>query len=148
MSGGPLLSSTGEYLILYIVTLGLCSITAKLPSEGLCSGPQRTAPWPPKGVEGTVWETLAMIFGSELKLSKVQAAESGCLQIVHGVTIRVDTVRSCQISQFETLVMIFGSELKFARRFWYFDDEFLKKKRRKYDLDCFLLPEFLGYWIL
>ena len=41
-----------------------------------------------------------MIFGSELKLSKVQAAESGCLRIVHGVTIRVDTVRSCQISQF------------------------------------------------
>jgi len=35
-----------------------------------------------------------------------------------------------------------------AKRFWCFDDEFLKKKRRKYDLDCFLLPEFLGYWIL
>jgi len=29
-----------------------------------------------------------------------------------------------------------------------FDDEFLKKKRRKYDLDCFLLPDFLGYRIL
>jgi len=24
-----------------------------------------------------------------------------------------------------------------AMRFWYFDDEFLKKKRRRYDLDCF-----------
>jgi len=35
-----------------------------------------------------------------------------------------------------------------AKRFWYFDDEFLKKKQRKYDLDCFLPPEFLGYWIL
>jgi len=35
-----------------------------------------------------------------------------------------------------------------AKRFCYFDDEFLKKKRRKYDLDCFLLPGFLRYWIL
>jgi len=32
-----------------------------------------------------------------------------------------------------------------AKRFCYIDDEFLKKKMRKYDLDCFLLPEFLGY---
>jgi len=32
-----------------------------------------------------------------------------------------------------------------AKQFGYFEDEFLKKKRRKYDLDCFLLPEFLGY---
>ena len=31
---------------------------------------------------------------------------------------------------------------------WLFNDEFLKKKRRKYDLDCFLLPDFIGYWIL
>ena len=29
-----------------------------------------------------------------------------------------------------------------------FDDEFLKKKLRKYDIDCFLLPDFLEYWIL
>ena len=34
-----------------------------------------------------------------------------------------------------------------AKRFWYFDDEFLKKKRRKYNVDCFLPPDFLGYWI-
>jgi len=32
-----------------------------------------------------------------------------------------------------------------AKRFCYFDDEFLKKKRRKYDLDCFSPPDFLGY---
>jgi len=32
-----------------------------------------------------------------------------------------------------------------AKRFGYFDDEFFKKKRRKYVLDCFLLPEILGY---
>jgi len=43
MSRGPLLSLTGEYF----VTLLLCNITAKLPSEGLCS-------WPPKGAEGLV----------------------------------------------------------------------------------------------
>jgi len=30
-----------------------------------------------------------------------------------------------------------------AKRFWYFDDEFLKKKRRKYDLDCFYYLNFL-----
>jgi len=32
-----------------------------------------------------------------------------------------------------------------AKRFKYFGDGFLKKKRRNYDLDCFLLPDFLGY---
>jgi len=32
-----------------------------------------------------------------------------------------------------------------SQRFFYFDDEFLKKKRGKYDLHCFLLPGFLGY---
>jgi len=34
------------------MALGLCNITAKLPSEGLCS-------WPPRVAEGPVWETLA-----------------------------------------------------------------------------------------
>jgi len=34
-----------------MVTLGLCKITAKLPSKGLCS-------WPPGGDEGPVWENL------------------------------------------------------------------------------------------
>jgi len=34
--------------------------------------------------------------------------------------------------------------LPIAKRFCYFDDEFLKKKRRKYDLDCFLLHDFFG----
>ena len=34
-----------------------------------------------------------------------------------------------------------------AKRFCYFDDEFLKK-RRKYDLDCFSPPDFLEYLIL
>jgi len=32
-----------------------------------------------------------------------------------------------------------------AKRFCYFDDEFLKKKQRKYDLVCFSPPDFLGY---
>jgi len=32
-----------------------------------------------------------------------------------------------------------------AKRFSYFDNEFLKKKRRKHDLDYFSLPDFLGY---
>jgi len=31
-----------------------------------------------------------------------------------------------------------------AKRFCYFDNEVLKKKRRKYDLDCFSPPDFLG----
>jgi len=31
-----------------------------------------------------------------------------------------------------------------AKRFCYFDDEFLKKKRRKYDLDCFCYMFSLG----
>jgi len=35
-----------------------------------------------------------------------------------------------------------------AKRFYYFDNEFLKKKRRKHDLDYFWLLDFLGYWIL
>jgi len=35
-----------------------------------------------------------------------------------------------------------------GKRFCYFDDEFLQKKWGKYDLDCVLLPDFLGYWIL
>ena len=30
-----------------------------------------------------------------------------------------------------------------AKRFWYFDDEFLKTKRKKYDLDCFYHLNFL-----
>jgi len=33
-----------------------------------------------------------------------------------------------------------------AKRFCYFDDEFLKKKRKKYDLDCFSPTDFLGYF--
>jgi len=33
-----------------------------------------------------------------------------------------------------------------AKRFCYFDDEFLRKKRRKYDLDCFLTTWFS--WIM
>jgi len=32
-----------------------------------------------------------------------------------------------------------------AKRFCYLDDEFLKKKWRKYDLERFLLPDFLGH---
>jgi len=32
-----------------------------------------------------------------------------------------------------------------AMRFRYFDDEFSKKKWRKYDLPCFSPPDFLGY---
>jgi len=32
-----------------------------------------------------------------------------------------------------------------AKRFCYFDDDFLKKKRSKYDLNCFSPPDFLGY---
>jgi len=38
-----------------------------------------------------------------------------------------------------------GAISTYRKRVCYFDDEFLKKKRRKYDLDCFLLPDFLGY---
>ena len=34
--------------------------------------------------------------------------------------------------------------LPIAKRFRYFDDQFLKKKRKKYDLDCFLLLENIG----
>jgi len=32
-----------------------------------------------------------------------------------------------------------------TNRFYDFDNEFLKKKRSKHDLDCFLLLDFLGY---
>jgi len=35
-----------------------------------------------------------------------------------------------------------------AKDFCYFDNEFLKKKRRKHNLDYFSLPNFLGYLIL
>ena len=42
----------------YTATLGLCNITAKVPSENHCSRPQWTAPWTPNGAEGPVWETL------------------------------------------------------------------------------------------
>ena len=31
---------------------------------------------------------------------------------------------------------------RIAKRFCYFDDEFLKKRRRKCDLDCFSLADF------
>jgi len=50
MSRGPLLSLTGECL--YIVTLGLCNITAKLPSEDLCSGTPENRSVAPKGDRG------------------------------------------------------------------------------------------------
>ena len=32
-----------------------------------------------------------------------------------------------------------------AKYFCHFDNDFLKKKRSKYDLDSFLLLDFLGY---
>jgi len=41
------------------VTLGLCNITAKLPSEGLCLSPPKNRSVASKGAEGPIWETLA-----------------------------------------------------------------------------------------
>ena len=38
-----------------------------------------------------------------------------------------------------------GSISAYRKAFLIIEDEFLKKKRRKYDLHCFLLPDFLGY---
>ena len=51
MNRGPLLSLTSEYLndTLNIVTLGLWKITAKLPSEGLCSWPPENHSVAPRG---------------------------------------------------------------------------------------------------
>jgi len=43
------------------VTLELCNITAKLPSEGLCSWPSENRSVAPKGSRGSVWETLRQL---------------------------------------------------------------------------------------
>ena len=49
--------------ILNISWHGLCNITAKLPVvKASACGPQRTAPWPPRGGRGPVWETLTWSF--------------------------------------------------------------------------------------
>jgi len=40
------------------VALGLCNITVKLPSKGLCSWPPENRSVAPRGAKGSVWETL------------------------------------------------------------------------------------------
>jgi len=65
------------------------------------------------------------------------ADEFGNFGAVFGTALRKE------IKQLATRNMVVYPPI--AKRFCYFDDEFLKKKRRIYDLDCFLLPDFLGY---
>jgi len=48
------------------VTLGLCNITAKLTSEGLCSGPPENRSVVPKEGRGPVWETLVQALQLQL----------------------------------------------------------------------------------
>jgi len=70
-----------------------------------------------------------------------------------------DDVFSTHVDEFGDFGAVFGTALKernqtigykkmmvyppIAKHFWYFDDEFLQKKRRKYDLDCFYYLSFL-----
>ena len=100
----PPLSLTGVYLILYIVTLGLCDITAKLPSEGLCSCTPENRSVAPKGGEDPFTPIWYWMYPMTLKIYVVEkfktklAISSKTLQHLRlrcDVIFQVNFIRPC-----------------------------------------------------
>jgi len=62
--------------------------------------------------------------------------------------LAISGLSSAQSSRKETKQLAIRNMVVYppiAKRFYFFDNEFLKKKRRKHILDYFSLADFLGY---